>query len=299
MKATANTMPDLGTPIPTGEEVSDEIVQLADGIFDHMQPQFSRYIADPRRRAGEDGEVIRLNKNGSSLWEQGKYGHFAMRIADKASELEICEELFGEVTVGNFEVQDAMRLPDKSHGYFLNNCVDLSDPEEPKRYQPLGNLLLLHVLRDRHPRGTANGHRVVGVDYDAYPPEDWGERHSIGFELTTALTDPASEQPAIWKFGWSVKTRFDKADEPLQAVTSNFRGLVHTDDIRFGSPFTPDMRGHKRAHGGDVELLRNMFAIAKNLRPQVTPIKEQQKHDAKMNALWSQFRGGSSEQPKV
>lgn len=49
------------SPLPTGEQVGRDIARLADTTFERLRPQFTRYLADPRRRTGENGDTVRCN----------------------------------------------------------------------------------------------------------------------------------------------------------------------------------------------------------------------------------------------
>jgi hypothetical protein len=294
MSATAEG-PILRSPIPTGEEVSANIAELTNGVFERIQPQLARYIADLRRRS-TGSDTVRLSVDNDRLWDEGEHGRVSLHVVNKEARRAVLDH-----ALGNIGFRDTTTQSTESHGYFIKHCVDHSDPERAQRYKPFGSELLLHVMRDRHPRGTANDHRqglsVPRADYSTYPPEDWGERHGVGIELITGYHDPAREQPAIWRLGYFVKTRFDMADKPRLKTTSSFSALIDTWDIdRCYPPFQPTMTKDSRAHQSDVEMFADLFAIAKDLRPAVTPLAQQLKHDAKMQELWSQLRGGSAEQ---
>lgn len=279
--------------IQDGGEVSQAIVELTDQTFERIQPQLGRYIADPRRRVGEDGDTVKLDVQDGRLWDEGKYGRVALRVADKESRRAVGELLEDDITFA-----DTLRFPNAGHGYFLENCVNWADPSRGARYQPIGTLLLLKALRDRHPRGNAHDHRpglmVPMHDYSTYPPEDWGERHGVGVELITRYRDAQHEDhPTSWRLQFATKTRFDMPDEPLLEVKSSFKGLIDSRDIAHTTPFSPNMTTNERASKSNVELLRGLFETAKDLRPVVTPIAEQLRQDAAIAAMYDRFMSGS------
>ncbi len=284
--------PMVLSPESTPGIVSEGIADLANQTFDRLAGRLAVYAADERRARGENGTTLTADNEGV-LWEGGAYGRVPITITDKTSRQEVWEAFLKRQAITG-----GMSWPTTTHHTLIKEANERSGPD---RYKPVAAMLLLSVLRDRFPRGDTDYRESLmrGPDYSNYPSEDWGERHKVGIELNVAYEDAlAPERPTTWRFDMSVQTRFDKP-VPQTRIRSRLSGLIDTNDIKFGD-FKPEQKQTEQAHHVDLAHMRRLFELAKDIRPQVTPIETQLKQQAAEDAMLADlFSSMSSESTPV
>ena len=218
----------------------------------------------------------------------GQYGRVAIRVANRESYF-AAFQLFA----GQKFVEDARIGSSTSHKDLVERSKLGFGSDAPDRYNLLGTMMVLHVLRDRFPRDDTSYRESLMKplhDYDTFPPEDWGERHSVGVELIAGYEDRlVPSRPAKWRFGVQVQTRFDKPGDPQLAIKSRFDGLVDTRDMGYHSSFKPEMTDRKRASWLDVAAIAEVFEQAKDIRPIVSRIDRQLREQAVISKMIGEF----------
>ncbi len=283
----------IAEPKPSSEAESENIIRLTNQTFERLMPRFVPYMSDERRRRGEDGATLTADNEGV-LWEGGIYGRVPIVICNQASLKRVAQSF-----ADNREVREATGplSSDRSHYGFIQESKVVGGPDNARRYTIGGVALLLHATRDRYPRGVVDARETLWADdrdRGQYPESAYGERHKVGIELVTKYHDAlAPARPATWRFGMSVQTRFDKP-APQWEMKSKFQGLVDTFDIERtgygrGASFKPELSQVREPSSYDVSEMQRIFTLAKDIRPQVTPIARQLKQQAAFGAMFEKF----------
>ena len=283
--------PETVTPA-TPETLRDDIIELTNETFDRITPRLQPFVNDERRARGRDGSGTTLTSdNENVLWEHGQYGDFRMFVGRSVAQQEVYSAFalspvvqrfagpFGEARTHEKLVRESKRYP-----YY-----------DKTRFEAVGAVLLLHVVRDRFPSGDADYRESLMAprrNPEEVPADEWGERHGIGVELVTKYEDRSvPERGATWRLGLDMQTRFDR-DGPQSKLTSRFEGLVDTHSLGYGETFEEKITSIRRPDSASVHdltasyrTLQRCFAAAKDLRPWVTPIRQQLRSQAAFHAL--------------
>ena len=290
---TEATLEKPDTEVPeTPEELREAIIDLANQTFDRITPRLQPFIADQRRDRGRDATGTTLTSdNENVLWNDGRYGDFCMFTGRKAAQQEVFNAFAGSRVVREFAGPFG---PAGAHEKLVRESKLYPDYDET-RFRPVGAVLLLRLVRDRFPRDdTDYRESLMGPrrSLDEVPPGDWGERHGIGVRLITRYEDGlVPDRGATWRLDIDAQTRFDRYF-PQIVLTSRFDGLIDTRDLGHRGDFDSFIRETRNSGEYDFDrmksgymTLQRCFALARDLRPWVTPIDQQLRSQAAFEAL--------------
>ena len=83
-------------------------------------------------------------------------------------------------------------------------------------------------------------------------------------------------------------------------IKSTFEGMVDTIDLRvFYKPFEPVIERDERASSTDVAKMRDIYELAKDIRPLVTPIAAQIRSQEAFSAMIQDFFASRRAEPEA